>query len=145
MIHAAFDAWNTSLAGVRDISGLTWSLSLEPVPPAMYQQGASANALGLADRTSTLVVCLLSQAWANEADNERVYIASAELVAALELAALSLGANDPYLYLNYAANWQDPIASYGGASVRQLQKLRARVDPNGVFTYLSPGGFKIPL
>ncbi|RYP84556.1 hypothetical protein DL769_001144 [Monosporascus sp. CRB-8-3] len=144
MLRAAFDAWNSSLEGVKDISGLTWSLSFEPLPPAIYQRGAEANAMGLVDRTGTRVVCLLSQGWANQADDERVYAASAALVAAIEEAARTLGAYDPFLYLNYAAKWQDPIATYGNASVQQLQELRARVDPKGVFTHLVPGGFKIP-
>jgi hypothetical protein len=144
MLLAAYDAWNTSLAGVRDISGLTWSLSLEPLPPSIYQRNATANVLGLADRTGTRVVCLLSQVWANQADDERVYAASAALITTLEKAARSLDAYDPYLYLDYSAFWQNPIASYGQPSVQQLQQLRARVDPKGVFTYRVPGGFKIP-
>lgn len=144
MLRAAFDAWNSSLSGVRDINGLTWSLSLEPLPPNIYQRSAAANAMGLANRMGTRVVCLLSNAWADHADNERVYAASAALLAAIEKAARSLNADDPYIYLDYAAEWQDPIASYGDASVRQLQELRARVDPKGVFTHLVPGGFKIP-
>lgn len=144
MLRAAFDAFNRSLAEVKDISGLTWSLSLDPLPPAIYQRGAAANAMGLADRTGTLVVCLLSNGWSDAADNERVYKASAALLEAVEEAARALGAYDPFVYLNYAAPWQDPIPSYGSASVQQLQELRDRVDPKGVFTYLVPGGFKIP-
>lgn len=97
---------------------------------------------GLADRTGSRIVCLLSQAWADQADDERVYAASAALVAAIEDAALD--AYDPFLYLDYAAKWQDPIASYGHVSVQQLQELRAMVDPKGVFTKFVPGGFKIP-
>lgn len=144
MLRAAFDAWNSSLSGVRDISGLTWTLSLEPLPPNIYQRGAAGNSMGLADRTGTRVVCLLSQAWSNQADNKRVYTASAALVAAIEEAAHTLDAYDPYIYLDYAAKWQDPIASYGKASVQQLRRVRDRVDPRGVFTHLVPGGFKLP-
>ncbi|KAI0180995.1 putative oxidoreductase [Hypoxylon sp. FL1284] len=144
MLRAAFDVWQSSLAEVKDIRGLTWSLSLEPLPPAIYQRGAASNAMGLADRNGTLVVCVLSQAWADEADAERVNAASAALVGSLRDAARSLDAYDPFVYLNYAAPWQDPIGSYGNESVGKLQELRARVDPGAVFTNLVPGGFKIP-
>lgn len=142
MIRAAFDAWNASLQEVRDINGLTWSLSMDPIPPSMYKRGA--NSLGLADRNGTLVVCLLTQAWTDPADSKRVYAASAALIDALEEASRSLEAYDPFIYLPYAAKWQNPIASYGKASVEQLQQVRARVDPTQVFTHLVPGGFKIP-
>lgn len=144
MLRAAFDAWESSLTGVKDINGLTWSLSLEPLPPAIYQRGAATNTMGLADRTGTRVVCLLVQAWADHADDERVYAASTALVTAIEEKARTLDAYDPFIYANYAAKWQDPIASYGNASVKQLRELQARVDSKGVFTRLVPGGFKIP-
>ena len=64
---------NTSSAAVRNINGLTGSLSLEPLPPAIYQRrqrDATADVLGLADRIGLRIVCLLPQAWANQADDE---------------------------------------------------------------------------
>ncbi|KAG8162865.1 hypothetical protein KVR01_007343 [Diaporthe batatas] len=144
MLRAVYDAYVSSLEAVKDINGLTWTVSLEPLPPQIYQRGAADNALGLADRSGTRVVCLLSQAWSDQADSERATAASAALVGAIEKAARELGAHDPYIYLNYAANWQDPISTYGAESVKQLQELRAKVDPEGVFTRLVPGGFKVP-
>lgn len=144
MLRAAYDAFSTSLEEVKDIKGLTWSMSFEPLPPQLYQRGANKNTLGLADRSGTRVVCLFSHAWSDEADNERATTASAALVAAIEKAAHDLEAYDPFVYLCYAGDWQDPISSYGSDSVEQLKDLRARVDPDGVFTRLVPGGFKIP-
>lgn len=49
-----------------------------------------------------------------------------------------------YRYLNYAWDDQDPIASYGRESVQKLQLAKKRYDPDGVFTHLVRGGFKIP-
>ncbi|KAI1384278.1 putative oxidoreductase [Hypoxylon trugodes] len=144
MLHAAFDAWKSSLDGVKDIKGLTWSLSLEPLPPGIHQHGSSSNAMGPSDRKGTRIVCLFTNAWEDEADDEHVYAATRALIASIEEAARNLGAYDPFIYLNYATHWQDPIASYGEESVKQLRELRARVDPKGVFTHLIPGGFKIP-
>lgn len=89
-------------------------------------------------------MCLFSHAWSDEADNERVTTASTALVAAVEKAAHDLQAYDPFVYLCYAGDWQDPISSYWSDSVQQLKELRARVDPDGVFTRPVPGGFKIP-
>ena len=71
-------------------------------------------------------------------------MAISDLVKALEQKARNLEVYDPYLYLNYAAPWQDPIASYGNVSVQKLRALRDRIDPAAVFTKLVPGGFKIP-
>lgn len=144
MLHAAYDAYTASLEGVKDIEGLTWSVAFEPLPPQIYQRGAAGNSLGLADRRGSRVVCLLSQAWSNDADTERAAAASAALVGAIEKAARDLEAYDPFVYLNYAGDWQDPIPTYGEESVRQLQQLKGKVDPDGIFTRFVPGGFKIP-
>ena len=146
MFRAAFDAWDKSLDDkLRAVRGLVWSLSFDPVPRSMYQPGAAANVLGLGDRHGkTLVVCLISPVWEDEADDKRVRAAARKLVEAIEAAAKKLKVYDPFLYLNYAADWQEPVSSYGKANVGKLQELRARVDPRGVFTRLVPGGFKIP-
>ncbi|RYP77638.1 hypothetical protein DL771_001006 [Monosporascus sp. 5C6A] len=111
---------NTSGGSTRRSSCHQAWLCEEPLPPAIYQRGAEANAMGLADRTGTRVMCLLSQE-----------------------VPRTLGAYDPFLYLNYAAKWQDPIATYGNESVQQLRELRAKVDPKGGFMHLIPGAFKI--
>lgn len=145
MIIAAYDAWNSSLTSMRRVEGINWILNIEPVPPQMYRQGAADNALGLADRKRTLAVCLLSPTWPNQAQDEVVYAGARALMEDIEKRAKKLGVHDEYIYLNYAAPWQDPISSYGKASVKRLKKLRAKVDPHGVFTRRVPGGFKIPL
>lgn len=144
MLRAAYDAFSASLEGVKDIKGLTWSISFDPLPPQIYQRHAAGNSLGLADRSGSRVVCLFSHAWSDDADNERATTAAAALVSAIEKAACDLKAYDPFVYLNYSGDWQDPIPTYGEESVRQLQQLRGKVDPDGVFTSLVPGGFKIP-
>ncbi|KAI1329153.1 putative oxidoreductase [Xylariaceae sp. FL0255] len=144
MTQAAFSIWNGAVQGMQDIKGLNWSISLEPIPPSLYQGGAANNVLGLGDRTATLVVCHSTQTWQNPADDDRIRAASTAYVTAVEKAAKDLDAFDPYKYLNYAAQWQDPISSYGAASLQRLRKLQTRVDPHGVFTRRVPGGFKIP-
>jgi hypothetical protein len=55
----------------------------------------------------------------------------------------SLGTADPYLYINYAARFQDPLCSYGPKSVEFLKRMARKYDPRGVFQQLVPGGFKI--
>ncbi|TVY39483.1 Bifunctional solanapyrone synthase [Lachnellula subtilissima] len=128
MILAAFDAYNNSVKSIQNLTGVSWSLIIEPVPPQTYLRGASKNALGLGDRTDTLAI----------------YTAARAVMEVIEAKAKALGAYDPYIYLNYAAPWQEVIASYGEASVSRLQRLRANVDPSEVFTRLVPGGFKVP-
>ncbi|KAI1173439.1 putative oxidoreductase [Nemania sp. FL0916] len=146
MIRETYAAFNASLPLVKNITGISWALNLEPLPPQIYTRGgADTNALGLTNEHGrSLVVCLISPSWANGAQNEQVYAAARSLLDDISARAKKLGVFDPYIYLNYAAPWQPVIESYGADNVKKLQKLRARVDPHHVFTKKVPGGFKIP-
>jgi Berberine and berberine like len=144
MLLATFNAYNNSVASIRNITGVTWTVIIEPLPPQIYARGATENALGLAGNTQSLAVCLVSPSWTDPSQNEQIYALARDLVDTIENEAKKLGVYDPYIYLNYAAPWQDVIAGYGPASVSRLQKLKAKVDPNNVFQRLVPGGFKIP-
>ena len=129
IILAAYAAFNTSLQSIQKLTGVIWALNIEPLPPQIYARGAANNALGLAGRRGSLAVCLLSPSWPDRAQDEQIYAAARAVIADIEHKAKTLGIYDPYIYLNYAAPWQDVIASYGEASVRRTQQLRARVDP----------------
>ncbi|KAI0476387.1 putative oxidoreductase [Xylariaceae sp. FL0804] len=157
MIKAAYEAFQASIASVSGVAGIHWRLVIEPLPPQLYNHGgtgATFNALGLggggADSAASrggrasLAVALVSPAWSDAAGDATVYAAARALVADIEARARALDAYDPYIYLAYAAPWQDVIPSYGAENVARLQALRRRVDPNLVFTRQVTGGFKIP-
>lgn len=146
MIRETYEAFTASTAAVKDVPGMRWIINLEPLPQHIYSRGAADNCLGLATRTKPLVVCLLCPAWlaTDEDHDEQVDAAARALIADIEARAKKLDVYDSYVYMGYAAPWQDVIASYGEESVGKLKELRARVDSQEVFTRLVPGGFKIP-
>ncbi|KAI1171413.1 hypothetical protein F4777DRAFT_591217 [Nemania sp. FL0916] len=143
-LKAAHAAWNASLDSIKGVSNLVWAFSLEPLPPQIYARHAAENALGLTGRgDKSLVMALLTITWTEASDDALVNEATHSLMAVIEDAGRQTGDWDPFVYMNYADADQDPIASYGAASVRRLQEVRSRVDPHGVFTYQVPGGYKI--
>ncbi|KAM0320417.1 hypothetical protein ACHAO8_000429 [Botrytis cinerea] len=144
VLKAAYSEWNATVPAITDVSNLTWALALEPLPPAIYARHAKHNALGLDNRSESLVVALISATWKNAADDVLVTKTANSLLDSIKEATGELGGLDPYIYLNYAGQYQDPIASYGSKSVNRLQQVRNRVDPHGVFTHQVPGGYKIP-
>lgn len=144
VLKAAFNQWKDSVPTIANVSNILWALVFEPLPPAIYSRGAKSNALGLADRTEPLLVALLSTTWSNERDDALVTEAADALMDVIEKEARELGAFDPFVYLDYAGQHQDPIASYGADSVKRLREVRQKVDPKGVFTFQVPGGYKIP-
>ncbi|KAL2821471.1 hypothetical protein BJX63DRAFT_378188 [Aspergillus granulosus] len=144
ILNATYTRWNTSLVSIKTIPGIVWSLSLEPLPPSIFARHANTNSMGLSDASQSLVVTQLSASWDDERDDEVVERAARELIEGIEEDAKGLGGYEKYLYLNYAAVWQDPIGSYGRESVERLQRVQGEVDPNGVFRR-AVKGFKIPV
>jgi len=144
MIKAAYNQWSAVVPVIANVSNIVFSLSLEPLPLAFYGRHANDNALGLAGKTKPLVVTLVTVTWTNAADDTLVTNTSNSLLKAINDQARQLGDLDDFIYLNYAGQFQDPISSYGAQSVSKLQEVRKRVDPEGVFTYQVPGGYKVP-
>ncbi|KAE8414666.1 hypothetical protein BDV36DRAFT_311694 [Aspergillus pseudocaelatus] len=144
MLNAVYQHWDSSLKGVEGIPGMVWAISLEPLPPAIYSRNASKNSLGLDDASGPLVVTLLSATWDDESDDEKVEKAARELFEHIENDARKLGVYEPFVYLNYAAPWQDPIASYKSECVERLKRVSLDVDPKRLFQTKVPGGFKLP-
>lgn len=141
-LKAAYEQWEKSypaLANVTNVFTLIW----EPLPPAIYKRHATENALGLEDRTDSLVIVELFASWTNAADDALVKRTLHELLGAINTAAKKLGVLDPYIFANYAYKDQDVMGSYGAANLRKLKQVRDEVDPNGIFTKLVPGGYKI--
>ncbi|KAB8204816.1 hypothetical protein BDV34DRAFT_235597 [Aspergillus parasiticus] len=144
MLNAVYQHWDSSLKSVEGIPGMVWAISLEPLPPAIYTRHASKNALGLGDASGALVVTLLSATWDNELGDENVEKAARELFDNIDNEARKLGVYEPFVYLNYAAPWQDPISSYKSKNVELLKRVSLGVDPKRVFQTNVPGGFKLP-
>lgn len=143
-MNAIFSAWNDSVAGIENVTGIVFTAVLEPLPPQLYSRHASGNALGLGSRNGTaLSILLISATWSDAQDDEKVADAAQALTAMLSTELASLGALDPFLYLNYAAPWQQPLQSYGRASLGRLREIGRKYDPHAVFTRQCAGGFKL--
>jgi hypothetical protein len=53
------------------------------------------------------------------------------------------GAGSKWVYLNFAAGWQDPLGGYGEHVVRRLRGVARRYDPGGFWQKQLQGGFKV--
>ena len=71
-----------------------------------------------------------------------MYAVAAKWVDMVTNAAKRLGTHEEFVYLNLAAQFQDPIGAYGKDSVQFIQRVAEKYDPAGVFQRLT-GGFKI--
>lgn len=82
-------------------------------------------------------------AWQGAEQDALFQQAGADLIERTRAYAVSTGADNPYLYLDYADITQDPLASYGAENVEKMKTAAEKYDPNGVWQRQVPGGFKI--
>ncbi|KAI0473337.1 putative oxidoreductase [Xylariaceae sp. FL0804] len=144
IVNMTYLRFNESLPGFTSVDNIVLAYTLEPLPPALYARHAHHNPFGLGNRNQSLLIGLLTASWTDPKDDVQVETAAWNLLDSMEKDARDLNGYDPFLYLNYAAPRQDPIASYGVKNVARMRKVAEEVDPHGVFVRQVPGGFKIP-
>ena len=145
MMKAIWRIGNETAQPLRGISNLKWSLSFQPEPTVITSKAAAngGNSLGLSVSDGNVFNVLLTASWEDASDDAAVNKQTQLLFSKAAAKAEELGVSNPYLYLNYAAPWQDPILGYGPAAVSSLQAASRKYDPTGVFQKNVPGGFKL--
>jgi FAD/FMN-containing dehydrogenase len=114
-----------------------------PAPP---RNGTSPNSLGFSPTETPekdLIFLQIIFTFEDAAATEGFEEALKDLVALIEALAKEQGVYHRYKYLNFAASFQDPLASYGAEEIGKLKGVARRYDPAGVFQTQVPGGFKL--
>lgn len=138
ILQETFALWNSTVDSIRNVSGIQHFMILQKVPTVV-----SGNSLGLDASEGPLVLCLLEIAWSQPRDDQYINKMAQKLIGRIEEATKAAKLFNRYKYLNYAANFQDPIGSYGAASKVNLQRISKKYDPTGIFQTSVPGGFKL--
>lgn len=141
----AKDIFYEELPTIRNAAGLVPALSLQVFTKPLLEKTKKrgGNPLGLDPATGPLMNCLIAFAWTNKADDARIHKFAERVRSRSVAAAAAKGKSYPYLYMNYAAPWQNPIASYGSANKARLLNIARKYDPTEVFQKLQPGYFKL--
>ena len=125
------------------VPGLVLSVVLQPLTTSMLTAGCGKNSLGLCPDDGNLVILDLTVQWKDAQSDSVVNTASQKLINEASYSADARGILHQYLYLNYALESQDPIASYGVQNLAELRAVSKKFDPEQVFQRLVPGGFKL--
>ncbi|EWC47300.1 hypothetical protein DRE_03419 [Drechslerella stenobrocha 248] len=128
-----------------NVPGFQATLAFHPITPKAVQAGKNrgGNSLGLDNITKPILVVNLTTQWASPADDKRIRAALEDIHANYILHAKNRKLYHEYIYLNYARQSDNPLASYGTAAAKALQCASQKYDPNGVFQKQVPGGFKV--
>lgn len=89
------------------------------------------------------LVCSFGWEWSSASDDAIVIAGIKAVLDQSVAAACDRSLYHPFKYMNYAAEDQDPLGSYGPENVEFMKSVRATYDPDGLFTTLVPGVFKI--
>lgn len=100
-----FEIANSTVRDSTDVSGVKYSLSFQPEPEILLQKAESqgGNSLGIDPSNGPLFNFLLTVTWGDAADDALMTDKAKELYMRSEDAAMELGVQNDYLYLNYAA------------------------------------------
>ncbi|KAJ5952345.1 uncharacterized protein N7479_010758 [Penicillium vulpinum] len=101
------------------------------------------NMLGLDRFDENLFQVLIDYSWKDEADDALFNQLANGALEELTTYSKSIGADNEFIYLNYANETQDPLSSYGPENVKYIQAVAKKYDQTGVFQTQVPGGFKI--
>ena len=145
MLNSAYSLWKDSSSQVTNVSGILWTLSLQPLPSTIISKAKAqgGNSLGLDPSEGALVLCLLSASWSEASDDNVVGSTGKKLFDDIKQTAVSKGLFNKFEYLNYAASFQDPIAGFGPEMQKRLQAVSQKYDPTRFFQTTVPGGFKL--
>ena len=137
--------FSSSLNDIANVPGLILSLSFQPVPQTIISKASQngGNSLGLDASDGDLVNALLTIQWGLAEDDDRVNRAAKSFIEQGMAASKAAGTLNPYLYLNYAGDFQKPIAGYGAQVVQNLKAVSDKYDPGKLFQNQVPGGFKL--
>ncbi len=142
------DVWaiyNKTLSSVANIQGISWSLTFEPIIPALAAATAArgGNVMGIDVPREGLVITLGSITFSLARDYATMDRLSEQLLCNIIAAAKKNGVYHRYIDLNHAKGSQDPFEGYGPDNHAYLKKVAKKYDPAGVFQTLMPGGFKL--
>lgn len=86
---------------------------------------------------------LFDYSWDNKADDGLFRRLATTALEQLNEYAKSIGADNEYIYLNYADKTQNPLRGYGEENMEFMRQVAQKYDPTGVFQHQVPGGFKL--
>jgi hypothetical protein len=125
------------------IANMTSSMTFNQMPYA--PDSAQSNSLGFSHGSAPekkLVLCLITIFFDDPSAYEALSKATKAFIDAVDEVAKKDGVKERFIYLNYAAKWQNVFQSYGQKQYDALKRTALKYDPRGVFQRQT-GGIKL--
>ena len=138
---AASDIFTAAFQPLKDLEGITCAFTLQAYPVSLLKK--CDNSRGRDESNGPLMSILLLNWWKNKDDDELLLTTFKNALDKIDEDAAKRGTAVPYKYMNYAFNFQHPIASYGEEMHGRLREISKAYDSDGLFQKGVPGGFKL--
>ncbi|CAN9126979.1 unnamed protein product [Alternaria alternata] len=139
------DTFYTLLPEIQAVEGLSPFISIQAITEGQLKgmQKNGGNALGLDAGKGPYFVMNMSAWWKKASDDATVLKFFSTVMKNVKAYAKGKDLDNDYIYMNYASEFEDPLASYGSANVAKLIAVSKKYDPAQVFQKLHPGYFKL--
>jgi len=139
------DTFYALLPDVQSLEGAFPTISIQAITEGQLSgmQKNGGNALGITPGNGPLFIMNMSASFSKAADEAAFLKFFSTILKKVKAEALRRDVDHEYIYMNYASQFMDPIASYGTANQQKLVAISKKYDPAQVFQTLLPGHFKL--
>jgi hypothetical protein len=139
-----FDA--TLDSGVKNIPGVALSYNLQTQPQKLLSRAIAmgGNALGV-EKAGNLLNVMVMGGWEGADEDDAMQSIVRSLVKKGLEEAKRMGVWYPYVNMNYAGVFQNPVVGYGAESGDLMRMVSKEVDPDKLFLTQVPSAFKLDL
>ncbi|TVY84863.1 Bifunctional solanapyrone synthase [Lachnellula suecica] len=142
-----FEVYMQEIELVKEVNGLIPSMVIQPINKDEIRNFGKngGNCLGFEDDEGPYLQIVVSSAfrWTDAADDQAMHTAGKNFIDRCTALAKEMDLLHPYIYQNYANASQDVFAGYGEKNRKKLKGIQDKYDPEGVFSKLQPGYFKV--
>ncbi|KAJ3938291.1 uncharacterized protein N0V96_011536 [Colletotrichum fioriniae] len=133
LVDAAQEIYFEEVLAVTDLPGVLPTLVFQgiTIPMLKHMQQNGGNALGLNVEDGPFYIILLSIMWSNEEDDDKIYSFASTVMERTNDEAKARGLENDYIYMNYAAQFQDVVSGYGAENKAKLKSIAKKYDPKG--------------
>lgn len=139
------DIFISEVESIRAVRGCRPTIILQPlnIDEVQHSKKKGGNSLGIDVEDVPLIIFSIVFIWDDPNDDEAMKSAGNRLLhRSIELSK-QMGLHHRYMYQNYADCEQDVFAGYGKENWDRLRGIQKKYDPEGVFSKLQPGYFKV--
>ncbi|KAJ5689372.1 hypothetical protein N7462_003764 [Penicillium macrosclerotiorum] len=145
-LYSIYKAWKDSVDKISDVQGLypTFVTNVHSAGAARVgRTNGIGNVWGLMEEP--MILWQFSTGWDLQQDDLRIEAWSRQLAEHLHAINVKKGLAFDFVYMGDAGEWQDPFAGFPVENIDRMRDIRALYDPEGIFSRLNWGGFKLGL